>query len=94
MKLPPITHAQFAALHALQAGDRPGPSLRKLLQRCRAVAGDVAFHQFTQRLEAAGLIRSRWETIQAKRTGTRQRVWKLTGRGETAIRQTLRFYNR
>jgi PadR family transcriptional regulator PadR len=77
-------HLELLLLAALQAEPRHGYGVIEHLRRTSGGRFDYpegTVYPALHRLEAGGLLRSRWKEVE----GRRRRVYELTRRGETAL---------
>lgn len=92
MKLPALSHLQFAVLGALLAGEQRGRELRRHLAQLRVRHSGPAFYQMMSRLEDAGLIEG-WYT--QKVVGgqiIKERRYAVTAAGRRAWNEARAFY--
>lgn len=93
MPLPEISHLQFQLLSILGAKELSGRELRAALAAVKHRKTRAAFYQLMDRLTQQGLIRLR--VVQVPVGGgasVPEHYYKLTGAGQRAVRETLRFY--
>jgi len=92
MKLPELSHLQFAVLGSLLADERRGRELRRHLAQLRVRHSGPAFYQMMSRLEDAGLIEG-WYT--QKVVGgqiIKERRYAITAAGRRAWHEARAFY--
>jgi DNA-binding PadR family transcriptional regulator len=92
MKLPGLSHLQFAVLGALLAEEQRGRELRRHLAQLRVRHSGPAFYQMMSRLEDAGLIEG-WYT--QKVVGgqiIKERRYAITAAGRRAWQEARAFY--
>ncbi len=92
MPLPDITHLQFLVLGLLMDGELSGRLLREGMAEDGRRKSAPAFYQFMARLEDAGLVEGRYEPKILDGQPIKERWYKVTGRGESAWRDTRDFY--
>lgn len=86
--LPTLTHHQTAALSLLDSKFISGQTLGEALERkYNYKPTQPAFHVLLKRLEAYGLIASKY-----KITTTRTKYYKRTREGAKQLRQTINHY--
>jgi DNA-binding PadR family transcriptional regulator len=92
-RLPEITHLQFVVLAALINGERRGRELRTLLKSYGLKNSAPAFYQMMGRLETAGLVDGWYEQKIVRSQHIKERRYRLTKAGDTAVADTQRFYS-
>ncbi|WP_309387460.1 helix-turn-helix transcriptional regulator [Cerasicoccus frondis] len=93
MKIPNLSHLQFAVLDCLGSKELKGRDLRKLLKDEKNVKKQgPAFYQLMARLEDAKLVKSKVEEIDLGENRLKEKIYWLTGEGERAMRETHSFY--
>src|SRR5258706_15571811 len=92
MKLPELSHLQFAVRGALLQDEQRGRELRRHLSQLRVRHSGPAFYQMMSRLEDAALIEG-WYT--QKLVGgqiIKERRYAITAAGRRAWREARAFY--
>ncbi len=95
MKLPDLTHLQFAVIDVLGARECLGRELRaRLKSEYRIAKSLAAFYTVMKRLEESGFVKGRYEVTEVEGYAAKVRHYKITGKGERARRSALEFYSR
>jgi DNA-binding PadR family transcriptional regulator len=92
MPLPDITHLQFLLLTALLDGEQSGRTLRAILEREGHRKSTPAFYQMMARLEDAKYVGGRYEQKTVEGQTIKERVYKITGAGTSALAVVRDFY--
>lgn len=89
-----LTRLEAVLLAMLRGQDGYGLELRDRAEDVGQSVSLASLYTTLQRLEDAGLIRSRWGASTGVRRGARRRYYRLTGRGEQALRDTKQVWQR
>ena len=92
MKLPSLTHLQFAIVDALGAREKSGRELREILKTRGIRKSGPAFYQLMARLEDAGFVKGWYDQKIVDAQIIKERRYKLLGAGAKAFDRTLDFY--
>jgi len=94
MKLPPLTHLQFAIIECLGARERSGQEIRdKLAKDYKIRKSLAAFYTLMKRLEDGGLVEGRYEVVNIEGYAAKKRHYKVLGKGRRAWDATLVWYS-
>src|SRR4026209_1513507 len=83
-------HLETMILSALEQGEAHGLEVLRRLESagCGALRlKEGSLYPALYRLEAAGMIRGAWEESTGKRRGPRRRVYRLTSKGGSKLKQ-------
>lgn len=95
MKIPILTHLQFALLDALGARDKSGRELRGKLKADHGISKTgPAFYQLMARLEEAKFVDGWYEQKEIDGVKVKERCYRLRGEGATALNDAREFYLR
>jgi len=92
MKLPDLSHLQFAVLAELLGAERSGGMMRGALKRYRVRQSGPAFYQMMARLEGSGLVEGWYAKQTVEGQVIKERWYRITGDGRRAWRASRRFY--
>ena len=92
MALPEITHLQYLVLGTLLNGDEAGYRIREEMAKQGAKKSGPSFYQLMARLEAEGLVKSRYEHSMIGTQPIKESWYKLTAAGRRAWETTSEFY--
>lgn len=98
MKLPPISHLQFAIIDALADGrEHSSQDLRAQLWVAENLPTFAAFYQLMARMEKSGLVSGHYDLIhQPLSNGTdhwvKIRLYAITPKGQLSRVETLNYY--
>ncbi len=92
MRLPDISHLQFAVLGQLLAGEETGRAIRAQLRALRVRQTGPAFYQMMARLEDDGLVKGWYEQKVVASQILRERRYSITEVGRKAWSDSRRFY--
>jgi DNA-binding PadR family transcriptional regulator len=92
MKLPELSHLQFAVLGMLLGGERKGRDIRGQLTQLRVRHSGPAFYQMMARLEDAGLVDGRYTQKVVAGQIIKERHYAVTPAGRRAWREARGFY--
>ena len=92
MKLPELSHLQFAVLGALLGGERRGLDLRRHLGQLRVRHSGPAFYQMMSRLEDAGLVEGWYTQKVVAGQIIKERNYTVTAAGRRAWNEARAFY--
>ncbi|QDT54626.1 hypothetical protein Pan44_26610 [Caulifigura coniformis] len=90
--LPQISPVQFIVLKQLQPKERTGKQIREVLDKWRKPTTLVSFYLAMARLEEMELVSSRLQAIRVANVACRERAYKLTAAGRSAVRNAIAFY--
>lgn len=93
MRIPELTHLQFALLDVLGAVERPGWHIRKRLAEMGEKKTLPAFYQMMSRLEDGGFVKGEYRKADVDGHTVNERWYKITGNGISARDRTLEFYS-
>jgi DNA-binding PadR family transcriptional regulator len=94
MALPTISPLQCLVLDILSRRSHdltPGPELRELLDKEGAPRSGPAFYQCMSRLEAAGLVRGTYASLEINGQKIRERRYTITREGAKALEEFRAF---
>ena len=92
MRLPQVSHLQFAVLGALLPGEQRGRELRQKLKQLRVRHSGPAFYQMMARLEDAGLIEGWYTQKVVSGQIIKERRYAITAAGRRAWQEARAFY--
>ena len=92
MPLPSLTSLQAAILDSVGSRETAGHQIRDYLKNQGIRISGPAFYQAMARLEEAGFVKGRYENEVIEGQVIKRRVYRLTGHGEAALHETVRFY--
>lgn len=92
MRLPEISHLQFAVLGQLLAGEQTGRAIRAQLRQLRVRQTGPAFYQMMARLEDDGLADGWYEQKVVAGQILRERRYAITDTGRKSWSESRRFY--
>jgi DNA-binding PadR family transcriptional regulator len=92
MRLPEISHLQFAVLGQLLPGEQAGRAIRKQLAQLKVRQTSPAFYQMMARLEDDGLVEGWYDQKVVAGQILRERRYSITETGRKAWREASRFY--
>jgi DNA-binding PadR family transcriptional regulator len=92
MRLPDISHLQFAVLGLLLTGEQTGRAVRAQLRQLRVRQTGPAFYQMMARLEDDGLVDGRYEQKVVAGQILRERRYTITDAGRKSWTESRRFY--
>jgi DNA-binding PadR family transcriptional regulator len=93
MPIPKYTHQQFAVLDTLlKEGELWGRDLRAALKSEGYGSTNTSFYELMDRLETAGLVEGRYEERDVLGQLFKERKYKLTGLGQHARDEVVRYY--
>ena len=92
MKIPELTHLQFAVLDILGGVERPGWLIRDKLAEVGEKKTLPAFYQMMARLEDAGFVKGEYYKVEVDGHPVNERRYKITGHGIKAVQKALEFY--
>ena len=92
MKLPEISHLQFAVLAALLEEPQPGRVVRGQLASLGVRQTGPAFYQMMARLEDAGRVKGWYDQKVVDGQIIKERVYQLCPKGKMAWESTREFY--
>jgi len=93
MKLPTLTHLQFAVLEEIGAAKMSGRELRERLKKNRKIhKSGPAFYQLMSRLEEAEFVEGWYDQKIIEGQIIKQRHYRLLGDGIRALNETRKFY--
>jgi DNA-binding PadR family transcriptional regulator len=92
MILPELSHLQILVIEAIGAGQVSGRDLRARLAEMGARKSGPAFYQLMSRLEESRFVEGEYTQKVIDGQIFKERVYRVTGEGERAARETLEFY--
>ena len=92
MKLPPLSHLQFAVLSCLGANKISGRDLRAALVEEGVRKSAPAFYQLMARLEDAKFVEGEYVQKMIDGQAIKERFYRLTGEGARAMQDQIAFY--
>src|SRR6266480_570479 len=93
MKLPTLTHLQFAVLDEIGAAKMSGRELRARLKKNRRInKSGPAFYQLMSRLEEAKYVEGWYDQKIIEGQLIKQRHYRMLGDGIRALNDTRKFY--
>jgi DNA-binding PadR family transcriptional regulator len=92
VRLPQISHLQFAVLDQLLAGQQTGRAIRAQLRQLRVRQTGPAFYQMMARLEDDGLVEGWYEQKVVAGQILRERRYAITDAGRKSWGESRRFY--
>ena len=92
MKLPPLSHLQFAVLSCLGPHKISGRELRALLAKEKIRKSAPSFYQLMSRLEDAKFVHGEYVNKVVEGQTIKERFYRLTGEGDRARREQIEFY--
>jgi DNA-binding PadR family transcriptional regulator len=92
MPLPKASHTQFLVLDTLLGGDKWGRDIRVALKAVGYKSTHASFYEMMDRMEQAGLIKSRLEERDVYGQIFREKRYHLTGEGSAALDRVANFY--
>lgn len=92
MPLPTITHLQYAVLCCMSTAQVAGKSIRDRIAELGVTMSLPGFYQLMARLEADGLVKGTYKQTMIGNQPIKERWYKLTRRGSTALANTFTFY--
>lgn len=92
MRLPRLSHLQFAVLGTLFASERSGREIRGRLREVGVRRTVAAFYQLMARLEDAGLVEGWYDQKIIRGQIIKERRYRLTKAGARAWRAACDFY--
>lgn len=92
MKVPDITHLQFAVLSIIGGTERSGRTIREKLAEFKVKKTGPAFYQLMARMEENGLVKGWYEQEIIDGQIIKQRFYKAKGKGITAANKAREFY--
>jgi len=92
MRLPEISHLQFAVLGQLLASEQSGRAIRRQLAQLRVRQTGPAFYQMMARLEDEGLVEGWYVQKVVAGQILRERRYSITEAGRKAWSESRRFY--
>lgn len=92
--LPTITNLQFVVLCELTVGEKAGHVIRAALAKEKIKKSGPSFYQLMARLEKAKLVKGWYEKKTIKNQVIRERRYKITSKGRSAVRSFKAFTTR
>lgn len=92
MRLPDISHLQFAVLGVLLTGEHTGRAIRAQLRQLRVRQTGPAFYQMMARLEDDGLVDGCYAQKVVAGQVLRERRYSITDAGRKSWAESRRFY--
>jgi len=92
MGLPSLTHLQCLILSILMDGEQSGRDVRAQLAKHGDRKTGPAFYQLMSRLEDSGSVEGWYDQKIVDGQIIKQRRYKITGDGITAVKETQAFY--
>ena len=92
MPVPKLSHLQFLVLECLLLKAAPGRGVREYLAKYGERKSLPGFYQLMARLEDAGLVKGRYDTIVVDGQTLRRRWYEINPDGRRAHREVAEFY--
>src|SRR5262245_7375026 len=92
LKLPELSHLQFAVLGALRGAEQLGRDLRRHLGQLQVRHSGPAFYQMMSRLEDAGLVEGWYTRKVVAGQIIKERRYAITPAGRRAWNEARAFY--
>jgi DNA-binding PadR family transcriptional regulator len=92
--LPKISHLQFLVLGCLGSSELNGRQLRKCMAEEGTTMSGPSFYQMMGRLEKSKFVEGWYNQKTIEGQIIRERHYRITGKGISAFKATLCFYNR
>ena len=92
MRLPELSHLQFAVLGLMLQQPRSGSEVRDALKQFRVRQSGPAFYQMMSRMEKTGLVEGWYERQMVEGQAIKERHYRITAEGKRAWRESRRFY--
>jgi DNA-binding PadR family transcriptional regulator len=92
--IPRLSHLQFAVIEVLGTATMRGKDLRKRLGERGISKSGPGFYQMMARLEEAKFVEGLYAQQIIDGQIIKERHYRITGRGNGALRETQKFYSR
>jgi DNA-binding PadR family transcriptional regulator len=92
-ELPELSHLQVKVLECLRTHKYSGRELRGLLAENKIRKTGPGFYQLMSRLEDARFVEGEYSQKIVDGQIIRERFYKVTARGEEAVRESMEFYS-